>query len=68
MKRFFALTLLRITRKQFFHRIWIWKSYNKGYTMTYGVGTHIELDQANQRINTFKEQSVGGRDAVDKIY
>jgi hypothetical protein len=27
-----------------------------GSTLTYGVGTQTELDQANQRINAFKEE------------
>ena len=31
-------------------------SYSKGSTLTYGVGTQTELDQANQRINAFKEE------------
>jgi hypothetical protein len=58
MKRFFALTLCALLASNCSTGSQDVKSYNKGYTMTYGVGTQDELDQANQRINTFKEQLV----------
>lgn len=54
MKRLVALTLCSLLAStcSIGHR----KSYSsKGSTMTYGVGTQAELDQANQRINAFKQ-------------
>jgi hypothetical protein len=54
MKRFFALTLCTLLASNC--SAGSGNSYTKGSTMTYSVGTQTELDQGNQRINTFKEQ------------
>ena len=54
MKRLFALTLCALLPSNCSTEYR--KSYgSKGSTMTYGVGTQAELDEANQRINAFKE-------------
>ena len=54
MKRLFALTLCALLASNCSTEYR--KSYgSKGSTMTYGVGTQAELDEANQRINAFKE-------------
>ena len=54
MKRLFALTLCALLASHCSTEYR--KSYgSKGSTMTYGVGTQAELDEANQRINAFKE-------------
>ena len=54
MKRLFALTLCALLASNC--STGYRTSYgSKGSTMTYGVGTQAELDEANQRINAFKE-------------
>ena len=54
MKRLFALTLCALLASNC--STGYRKSYgSKGSTMTYGVGTQAELDEANQRINAFKQ-------------
>ena len=54
MKRFFAFTLCALLASNC--STGYRRSYgSKGSTATYGVGTQAELDEANQRINAFKE-------------
>lgn len=54
MKRLFALTLCALLASHC--STGYRKSYGgKGSTATYSVGTQAELDEANQRINAFKE-------------
>lgn len=57
MKKLFALTLLALLATHC--SIGPPQRYNpssKGATMTYSVGTQAELDEANQRINAFKQE------------
>ena len=56
MKRLFALTLCALLASNCSAGSGYGNSYSKGSTMTHSVGTQAELDQGNQRINTFKEE------------
>ena len=54
MKKLFALTLCALLASNC--STGYRRSYgSKGSTATYGVGTQVELDEANQRIKVFKE-------------